>query len=71
VLLPPSAADTIFNCPDFTMPLMFEIRTKKGQRVYCGLLEFTAPEGTSNLLKFLTQFRKLYHSRVVDQNLVH
>ncbi len=22
ILLPPSAADTIFNCPDFTMPLM-------------------------------------------------
>jgi hypothetical protein len=46
VLLPPSAADTIFNQPDFTMPLMFELRTKKDQRIYCGLLEFTAPEGS-------------------------
>jgi hypothetical protein len=45
IILPMSAANKIFSSPFFTTPLMFQIQTSHGTQLFCGVTEFTAPEG--------------------------
>ncbi|KAL9654342.1 hypothetical protein ABK040_010371 [Willaertia magna] len=45
ILLPNDAASKIFNQPNIEFPLIFEIKTRHGQRVYSGVSEFSASAG--------------------------
>jgi len=45
VLLPQEAAQKLFNQQNVELPLIFEIKTKQGQRMYCGVNEFSSPTG--------------------------
>jgi ubiquitin-protein ligase len=53
VILSPAVAEKIFSSQEFQLPLIFEIKSLRGQRVYCGVSEFTAPDGNIIVPQFM------------------
>jgi ubiquitin-protein ligase len=71
VILSPAVAEKIFSSPDFQLPLIFELKSIRGQRIYCGVSEFTAPDGNIIVPQYMMKDLFLTEGTKIQARCVH